>query len=66
MATNLKIDDKLLSEVVRLGDFKTKKDAVNQALTEYIQQRRQLQIMAWEGEVEFFDDFDHKKLRASR
>ena len=46
MATNLKIDDKLLEEALRLGQFRTKKEAVNQALTEFVQHRKQLEILA--------------------
>ena len=66
MATNLKIDEKLLDDALRLGNFRTKKEAVNQALTEFVQHRKQLQILDWEGKVEFFQDYDHKKLRNSR
>lgn len=63
MATNLKIDEKLLDDALRLGSFRTKKAAVNQALAEFVQHRRQLQILDWQGKVEFFQDYDHKKLR---
>ena len=66
MPTNLKIDEKLLDDALRLGSFRTKKEAVNQALTEFVQHRRQLQILDWQGKVEFFQDYDHKKLRNSR
>ncbi len=65
MATNLKIDPHLLDEAKRIGQFRTKKDAVNQALTEFIQQRKQTAILDWEGKVDFFDDYDYKSLRAS-
>lgn len=63
MATNLKINEGLLKEALRLGRFKTKKDAVNQALEEFVQHRRQAQILQWEGKVDFFEDYDHKELR---
>jgi len=66
MATNLKIDPDLLDEAKRVGRFKTKKDAVNQALTEFIQHRRQIDILDWEGKVDFFKDYDHKALRNQR
>jgi len=36
MATNLQIDDELITKAVRLGGHKTKKEAVNRALLEYI------------------------------
>ena len=66
MATNLKIDPKLLDEAKRIGRFRTKKDAVNQALTEFIQHRRQLDILDLEGTIDFFEDFDAKALRKQR
>ncbi len=66
MATNLKIDPQLLDEAKRIGCFKTKKEAVNQAFTEFIQHRRQLDILDWEGKVEFFEDYDPKLLRSKR
>ena len=66
MATNLKIDPDLLNEAKRVGGFKTKKDAVNQALTEFIQHRRQLDILDLEGKIDFFEDYDHKALRKHR
>ncbi|MCB1122797.1 MAG: type II toxin-antitoxin system VapB family antitoxin [Verrucomicrobiae bacterium] len=66
MATNLKIDESLLTEALRLGRFKTKKEAVNQALKEFVEHRKQLQILDWEGKVEFHEDYDHKALRKAR
>ncbi|MEX2581039.1 MAG: type II toxin-antitoxin system VapB family antitoxin [Verrucomicrobiales bacterium] len=66
MATNLKIDSGLLEEAKRIGRFRTKKEAVNQALTEFIQHRRQQDILEWEGKVDFFEGYDHKKLRQER
>lgn len=66
MATNLKIDPVLLEEAKRVGRFRTKKEAVNQALTEFIQHRRQLDILDWEGKVDFFEDYDPKLLRKKR
>lgn len=66
MATNLKIDENLLEEALKLGRFRTKKEAVNEALAEFVQHRKQLSILDWEGKVEFFEDYDHKKLRKAR
>lgn len=66
MTTNLKIDLDLLNEAKRIGRFRTKKEAVNQALTEFVQHRRQMEILDWEGKVDFFDDYDSKSLRNNR
>ena len=66
MATNLKIDEALLEEALKLGRFRTKKEAVNEALAEFVQHRKQMQILDWEGKVDFYEDYDYKKLRAKR
>ena len=40
MATNLAIDDQLLSEALRVGGRRTKRDTVNEALAEYVPRRK--------------------------
>jgi Arc/MetJ family transcription regulator len=66
MATNLKIDDKLLDEARSLGGFPSKRATVNTALAEFIQHRKQLALLKLEGSVDFFNDYDHKALRKAR
>lgn len=63
MPTNLAIDDKLINEARRVGNHKTKKEAVTAALVEYIKARKRLEILDWVGKVEYYDDYDHKQLR---
>jgi Arc/MetJ family transcription regulator len=63
MATNIELDEPLLSMAMRLGGMKTKKEAVNQALAEYVQRREQLKILEFFGKVDLDPDFDYKKQR---
>jgi len=63
MATNLAIDDSLILEAQKLGGYKTKKATVSQALVEYIQRRRQLEILELFGTVQYDDNYDYKKQR---
>ena len=63
MATNLKIDDALLNEALELGGFKTKKEAVNEALKSFVLHQKQLHVLQFESAFEDFDDFDYKKYR---
>ena len=64
MATNLAIDDDLLSKALKIGGKKTKKDTVNEALAEYVQRREQLKIIELFGTVEYYDEtFDYKAQR---
>jgi len=64
MATNLQLDDRLIREAVSLGKHRTKKAAVTQALTDYIQHLRQKRILNVFGTIEFDPDYDYKKQRA--
>ncbi|MBL7645069.1 MAG: type II toxin-antitoxin system VapB family antitoxin [Candidatus Hydrogenedentes bacterium] len=66
MATNLAIDDALLTEALKEGGLKTKKDTVNEALREYIQKRKQKKILALFGTIDFDPSYDHKKGRNRR
>lgn len=66
MATNLNIDEKLLVVALKAGGLKTKKATVNEALREFIQRRKQAEILKLFGSVEFDDDYDHKKGRIRR
>jgi len=66
MATNLQIDDRLLTKALKIGGFKSKKDTVNRALTEFVNRREQRAIGELFGTLEFTPDFDHKKLRENR
>ena len=64
MATNLALDDNLIAEVVKLGNFKSKKAAVTQALQEYIQRHRQAQILQLFGTIDYDEDYDYKQGRS--
>lgn len=63
MPTNLAIDDKLIDEARRVGKHKTKKGVVTEALEEYIQRHKQLEILNLFHEVEFDPDYDYKEQR---
>ena len=63
MSTNLAIDDSLILEAQKLGGHATKKAAVSQALVEYIQRRRQLEVLDLFGSVDYDTDYDLKQQR---
>ena len=52
MATNLALDDKPIAEAVRISGHRTKKAAVTQALTEYIERRKQRAIIDLFGKID--------------
>ena len=63
MATNLAIDPDLLNEALQISGLNTKKDTVNQALTEFVQRRKQQEIIKLFGALPCDEDYDYKKSR---
>jgi len=63
MATNLAIEDRLIEEARKVGRHRTKKEAVTAALEEYIQRRRQLEVLSLFGTIDYDEDYDYKKAR---
>ena len=66
MPTNLAIDEQLLREAQELAGLKTKKETVNEALREFIQRRKQIEVLKLFGRIDFDPDYDHKKGRSCR
>jgi Arc/MetJ family transcription regulator len=66
MPTNLAIDDHLVNEAVRLGRHRTKKDAVNAALDEYIRRHKQQRILSLFGKIDYDERYDYKRERRSK
>lgn len=64
MATNLNIDDSLLEKARQMGRHKTKKAAVNEALKEYVNRRKQMEIIDLFGSIVYEPNVDYKKQRS--
>jgi hypothetical protein len=64
MATNLAIEDWLIEEAKLVGKHRTKKGAVTEALMEYIQRRKQSEILRIFHSIDYDPDYDYKKQRA--
>ena len=63
MATNIELNQKLLSKAMKLGGMRTKKEAVNEALAEYVQRREQLKVLDFFGKVDLEPGYDYKRQR---
>ncbi len=63
MATNLALDDDLIEAAKIVGNHRTKKGVVTEALHEYIQRRKQAEIIDSFNKIEFSDDYDYKQQR---
>jgi hypothetical protein len=63
MPTNLAIDDELLQEAQKLGRHRTKRETVNAALDEYIQRRKQQELIGLFGKIDYEPSYDYKQER---
>ena len=66
MRANIVIDDKLLEEAFSVSMAKTKKDLIHEALRELIRFRKHKNLTDLAGSINFYKDFDHKRLRKMR
>jgi len=61
--TNIVIDDKLLEEAMKLSNIKSKKELVNTALREFVENLKRKNIKELKGKIKFKDDYDYKSMR---
>jgi len=66
MPTNLAIDDRLIQEAQKLGEHRTKKEAVTAALAEYIRRRQQQELLTLFGKIDYRKGYDYKKERRAK
>jgi Arc/MetJ family transcription regulator len=66
MATNLALDNDLIEEAQRLGEHRTKREAVTVALEEYVQRRRQRRILDLVGTIDMVPRYNYKSGRKAR
>lgn len=63
MATNLQLDEELISEAQKLGKHASKRATVENALREYVQRRKQLKIFGLFGQIDYDENYDYKSAR---
>ena len=49
-----------------VGGYRTKRETVNEALREFIQRRKRLELLKLVGKVEYDTRYDYKQERRSR
>ena len=63
MPSNLAIDDKLLNKALQIGGRKTKRETVNEALSEYVLKRKRKKVLEAFGTVDYYENYNPKKYR---
>ena len=66
MPTNLNIDDSLLEKAVLLGKHKSKREAVNTALEEYIRLHKQMKIKDLFNMIDYDTKYNYKRQRTKK
>ena len=66
MRTNIVLDEGLVKKAMKLSRTKTKRELVNQALKEFVENRKRLNLMDLAGKIEFSKDYNYKALRSGK
>lgn len=64
MKTHIDLDEELLKQVITLGNFPTKKAAIQAALTEFAKTLKRRELLSLRGQISWHGDLD--QLRATR
>lgn len=64
MKTHVDLDEKLLEQVITLGNFPTKKAAIQAALTEFAKILKRRELLSLRGQISWHGDLD--QLRTTR
>jgi Arc/MetJ family transcription regulator len=65
MRTNIEISDDTMKEALFVSGFRTKREVVEQALKEFIQNRSRKNLADIRGTIRFSDGYDYKETRES-
>ena len=63
MRTNIVLDDRLIKEVMRLSKARTKREAVDVALRDFVSRNRQRDVLALIGTGVIAADYDVREIR---
>ena len=66
MRTNIVFDDGLISEAMRLSHAKTKKALIHEALKEFVENRKRMNLQELAGKISFAKDYDYKAMREGK
>jgi len=66
MRTNINLDDQLVEEAFKFSEARTKKELIHEALEEFVENRRRLNLLDLEGRIEFAEGYDYKQFRETQ
>jgi Arc/MetJ family transcription regulator len=66
MRSNIVLDERLVKKAMKLSRTRTKKELVNPALKEFVENRKQLNLADLAGKIEFAKNYNYKALRTGK
>ena len=66
MRTNVMLDDSLIEEALKVSRAKTKKEVIHEALKEFVENRKRLNLLDLSGKIKFAEEYDYKAMRESK
>ena len=64
MRTNIVLNDELIKEAFHFSqEIPTKRELIETALREYVNNRKRKNIGDLKGKIKFLDDYDYKEMR---
>jgi Arc/MetJ family transcription regulator len=66
MRTNIVLNDQLVEQAFLFAPVKTKRELVEYALREFVEQHQRRNLLDLAGKVKIRDDYDYKAMRASK
>lgn len=66
MRTNVLLDDNLVEEALKLSNARTKKEVIHEALKEFVENRKRLDLRDLSGKIKFAEGYDYKAMREAK
>ncbi|MDA8272927.1 MAG: type II toxin-antitoxin system VapB family antitoxin [Deltaproteobacteria bacterium] len=66
MRTNIVLNDLLMEEAMKLTNIKTKKELINLALKELVENYKRKNLIELKGTIKFIEGYDYKSMREGR
>jgi Arc/MetJ family transcription regulator len=63
MRTNIVLNDELVTEAFKFSQISTKRELIETALQEYVNNRKRKNLKELKGKIKFSRAYDHKKMR---
>lgn len=66
MRTNVVLDENLVKVAMKLSNTKTKRELIHQALKEFVENRKRLNLLHLQGKIKFAEGYNYKRMREGK